>query len=73
MISTLKLLKSEGYKVIVIAPKDEYKNLVKEYVDENLLGGFILRVGDREFNASASNKLQKLKREFLSNPYIKEY
>tara|TARA_Y100000589_G_scaffold52720_1_gene43911 strand:+ start:1897 stop:2457 length:561 start_codon:yes stop_codon:yes gene_type:complete len=46
---------------------------VEERVDETLLGGFILRVGDREFNASASNKLQKLKREFLSNPYIKEY
>jgi len=46
---------------------------VEECVDKNLLGGFILRVGDREFNASASNKLQKLKREFLSNPYIKEY
>ena len=46
---------------------------VEERVDETLLGGFILRIGDLEFNASASNKLQKLKREFLSNPYIKEY
>ena len=46
---------------------------VEERVDEAILGGFIIRVGDREFNASASNKLQKLKREFLSNPYIKEY
>ena len=46
---------------------------VEEHVNESLIGGFVLRVGDREFNASVSNKLQKLKREFLSNPYIKEY
>lgn len=46
---------------------------VEERVNKSLIGGFVLRVGDREFNASVSNKLQKLKREFLSNPYIKEY
>lgn len=46
---------------------------VEERVDENLIGGFVLRVGDREINASVANKLQKLKREFVSNPYIKEY
>lgn len=46
---------------------------VEERVDESLIGGFVLRIGDREYNASLSNKLQKLKREFVSNPYIKEY
>ena len=30
----IKLLKKSGYKVIVVAPSDSYKNLVKEYVDE---------------------------------------
>ena len=33
-LDLIKLLKNEGYKVIVIAPTDEYKNLVKEYVNE---------------------------------------
>ena len=28
------LLRQFGYKVIVVAPLDSYKNLVKEYVDE---------------------------------------
>ena len=46
---------------------------VEESIDENLIGGFVLRVGDLEFNASVSNKLQKLKREYVYNPYIKEY
>lgn len=44
---------------------------VEENIDENIIGGFILRVGDLEFNASVANKLQKLKREFVSNPNIK--
>jgi F-type H+-transporting ATPase subunit delta len=39
---------------------------IEERVDESLIGGFVLRVGDREFNASVANKLQKLKREFVS-------
>ena len=46
---------------------------VEERVDEALIGGFVLRVGDLEFNASVANKLQKLKRDFVSNPHIKEF
>ncbi len=33
-LDLIKLLKNKGYKVIVIAPKDEYKTLVKKYVDD---------------------------------------
>ena len=40
---------------------------IEERVDASLIGGFVLRVGDLEFNASVANKLQKLKREFVSN------
>lgn len=40
---------------------------VENIVDENILGGFILRVGDQQYNASISNKLNKLKREFTLN------
>ena len=36
-------------------------------IDENILGGFILRVGDIQYNASIANKLNKLKREFTLN------
>lgn len=35
-------------------------------VDESIIGGFILRIGDKQFNASVANSLQVLKRE-LSN------
>jgi len=38
--------------------------VVKEKVDEKLIGGFILKVGDKQFNASIANGLDKLKKEF---------
>ena len=40
---------------------------VKNIVDQNIIGGFILRVGDIQYNASITNKLNKLKREFILN------
>ena len=45
--------------------------LIEEQVDESIIGGFVLRIGDTEYNASIDNKLQQLKREFVSNPYLK--
>ncbi|HEU4790146.1 MAG TPA: F0F1 ATP synthase subunit delta, partial [Flavobacterium sp.] len=35
-------------------------------VDPSIIGGFILRIGDQQYNASVANRLQILKRE-LSN------
>ncbi|WP_191858385.1 ATP synthase F1 subunit delta [Hanstruepera ponticola] len=40
---------------------------VKNVIDEDILGGFILRIGDVEYNASIQNNLNKLKREFSLN------
>lgn len=40
---------------------------VENIIDESILGGFILRVGDIQYNASIANKLDKLKREFILN------
>ncbi len=39
----------------------------KNIVDESILGGFILRIGDVQYNASITNQLNKLKREFTLN------
>ncbi len=42
------------------------KATIENVIDENIIGGFILRVGDLQYNASILNKLTSLKRE-LSN------
>lgn len=41
-------------------------------VDPNLIGGFVLQVGDRQFDASIATRLRALKQEFDSNPYVKQ-
>ena len=40
------------------------KLTIKNTVDTSIIGGFILRIGDKQYNASVSNRLQELKREF---------
>jgi len=42
------------------------KITLNNVVDPSIIGGFILRIGDKQFNASVANSLLKLKRE-LSN------
>lgn len=43
-----------------------------EKVDKELIGGFIIRVGDKQYDESVARKLNNLKREFSKNPYISE-
>ena len=61
---------SDDLKVKVIAKVKELTGNdaeIQNTVDESILGGFILRVGDIQYNASIANKLDKLKREFILN------
>ncbi|MAN59091.1 MAG: ATP synthase F1 subunit delta [Flavobacteriaceae bacterium] len=40
---------------------------IENTIDESIIGGFILRVGDLQYNASIADKLNRLKREFTLN------
>jgi F-type H+-transporting ATPase subunit delta len=42
------------------------KITIENTVDPSIIGGFILRLGDKQYNASIANRIQVLKRE-LSN------
>jgi F-type H+-transporting ATPase subunit delta len=44
-----------------------------EKVDADMIGGFVLNVGDRQIDASIKNKLKELKLKFTYNPYVKEF
>ena len=46
------------------------KVLLDEKVNPALLGGFVLKVGDRYFDGSVSARINRLKQEFRKNPYI---
>jgi F-type H+-transporting ATPase subunit delta len=49
-----------------IATFSNKKITIQNIVDPSIIGGFILRIGDNQYNASVANRLQTLKRE-LSN------
>jgi len=51
----------------VLAKIAEFSNkkiTIQNIVDPTIIGGFILRVGDQQYNASVASKLSELKREF---------
>ncbi|NEM96563.1 ATP synthase F1 subunit delta [Pontibacter burrus] len=43
---------------------------LEEMIDPSLIGGFVLRVGDRQIDSSVKNSLRKLKNNFKDNSYI---
>lgn len=43
---------------------------IENIVDESIIGGFILRVGDIQYNGSISAQLTNLKRELQNNTYV---
>ena len=47
-----------------IASFSNKKITIENIVDPAIIGGFILRMGDKQYNASVANSLQNLKREF---------
>lgn len=61
---------SADLKIKVLAKAKELTGKdveVENIIDESILGGFILRIGDVQYNASVANQLNKLKQEFTLN------
>lgn len=64
--------------------RNEFKHIVKEIagmdveliekIDKNIIGGYILKIGDKQIDDSLHSKLQELKLSFnYSSYYIKEF
>jgi F-type H+-transporting ATPase subunit delta len=47
--------------------------VLEEKIDKNILGGFVIRVGDKQLDASIASKLSSLKQTFKENPFNKEF
>ena len=64
--SAIALTEASKAEVVALVKKEVGANevIVKEKVDEKLIGGFILKVGDKQFDASIASSLNKLKKEF---------
>ena len=46
---------------------------VERNIDKSIIGGFIVRYGDYEYDASVRNTLKRLHSEFEKNLFVKEY
>lgn len=65
-VTSATALTAENKAEIVAVVKKEIganEVIIKEKVNEELIGGFILKVGDRQFDASITGSLNKLKKE----------
>ncbi len=65
-VTTAVALTSElEQKVIATASTFSNKKItINNIIDPFIIGGFVLRIGDQQYNASVATRLQDLKREF---------
>ncbi len=53
----------------LIAKKFNARVELNEMVDEKLIGGFVLRVGDQQIDASISTKLKRIQNELINSQF----
>jgi F-type H+-transporting ATPase subunit delta len=59
-------------KLVKKATKSSEINL-EAHVDKDILGGFVLKYEDKQYDASVANQLDDLQTEFKKNTYIKKF
>ena len=61
-------------EVIEFVKKNGEENVeLKEIVDENIIGGVIVRMGNKQLDASVSSMISELKQTVNQNLYIKDF
>lgn len=60
------------FEKIVKGLSDQKQVELIEKIDNEMIGGFVLEVGDKQLDASIKSKLNALKVRFSQNPYVKE-
>lgn len=59
----LKYIKMNGKSVVELT----------EVINEDIIGGLIIRMGDKQLDASVSKNIKELKKSFNKNLYIKDF
>lgn len=64
----------EEIKKALLSSDATDKNVeIETEVNPDLIGGFVLQMGDKLYDASVAYKLDQIKRKFTDNKYIKSY
>lgn len=64
--STLPLAETERTKAVEFVKKMGKKVELIEKIDENIIGGFIIRIGDKQYDASVVNRIKTIRTTFLN-------
>ncbi|MFI5205117.1 MAG: ATP synthase F1 subunit delta [Flavobacteriales bacterium] len=74
VISAVKISDNARKKISETLHKSQGKEIeIVERIDKDIIGGLIVRVGDRQFDGSIMRKLNDLRKQFSDNPYIPEF
>lgn len=72
--TAVTLSKEQKSKIIALLGKEGKSDVdLKEVVNADIIGGMVLRIGDKQVDESIKRKLKNLEMEFDENLYIKEY
>ena len=63
----------EQFRNVVKSQAGKQQVILQEEVNKDLIGGFVLTIGDQQIDHSISSKLRDLKLKFSENPYVKEF
>lgn len=73
LVSAVKLDDTQRKAVIEKIKASFSANVeITEKIDPSIIGGMIVRVGDKQYDASISRKLKELKKDFSKNQYISQ-
>lgn len=72
--SAVVLSADQKSKIISLLNKEGHDTVdLKEHVNPDIIGGIIIRIGDKQVDESIKRKLKNLEMEFDENLYIKDY
>ena len=63
-------LRSQVYNLLRNEGNSEVELIEK--IDSKLIGGFVLRIGDKQYDASIAASLRKLTQSFSGNDFVKK-
>ncbi len=75
IVTTAAPLSEELKKEIItyITTKNNNKVELKEVVNKDIIGGAIIRIGDKELDASISSEISELRQTFNKNLYLQDF
>ena len=72
--TAVPLTKEQKIGIIALLNKQGNQNVkLEEVVNKEVIGGMVLRIGDKQIDESIKRKLTNLEMEFDNNLFIKEY